>query len=387
VKTGLVMVCDVDLDVADATRTHTVEVARWFAALGLEVDLVTRGPNPELPGVTHHAVGVAASTSGRLRAVNIAAVRLLVRRRKTARRCYVRHEWGQVPVLIAARLLGYRVVTQVDDMQYGRGYEWKLSLALNVARRGAAYAMGKLATGIVAVTPGIRDVLVSDYHVDRRRIEVLPNGVDLALFEPQDRGEALLRSGLDPTQRYVVFTGLFARWVEFDTMLRSFVVIGRARTDVRFVLVGDGPMRSQVEQLIHELGLDGSVLLTGFVRERERVRDYIGAATVCLVAHWAPRLQRIGASPTKVAEYFASGRAVVALALPGVREMVEEASAGFAVANDPAAMADAVGILLDDETKADAAGAAARRAAEEHYSWESVVRRTLPLFGLDAPAA
>ena len=384
---GLVMVCDVDLDVADATRTHTVEVARWFAALRLQVDLVTRGPDPELAGVRHHSVSVAASTPARLRAVNAAAIRLLVRRRKTARRCYVRHEWGQLPVLIVARLLGYRVVTQVDDMQYGRGYEGQLSLPLSAARRFAAYAMGKLATGIVAVTPGIRDILVREYRVDKRRIEVLPNGVDLALFEPQDRGEALARSGLDPAHRYVVFTGLFAGWVEFDTMLRSFAIVARFRPEARLVLVGDGPMRGQVEQLVRDLGLESLVLLTGFVRERERVRDYIGAASVCLVAHWAPRLQRIGASPTKVAEYFASGRPVVALALPGVREMVEDASAGFAVANDPAAMAAAIETLLDDEAKADAAGAMARRAAEERYSWESVVRRTLPLFGLDEPDA
>jgi glycosyltransferase involved in cell wall biosynthesis len=127
------------------------------------------------------------------------------------------------------------------------------------------------------------------------------------------------------------------------------------------------------------------VLLTGFVRDRERVRDLIGAATVCLVAHWAPRLQRIGASPTKVAEYFASGRAVVALAIPGVREMVEESAAGLAVPNDPLAMADAIGRFLDDPAAADAAGAAGRRMAEELYSWQSVVTRTLPLF--DQPSS
>lgn len=374
------MVCDVDLDAADATRTHTVEVARWFARLGAHVDLVTRGADPKLAGVRHHAARRAASAPARVGALNAVALRLLVQRRTRARRCYVRHDWGLLPVLVAARLLGYRLVTQMDDVQFGRDYEGNLSPAADGVRRVGAFVMGRLANGIVAVTPGIRDVLVSDYRTDPAKIAVLPNGVDLELFEPQPRAAALARAGLVPERRYVVFTGLFADWVAFDTMLRAFALVAETDTDAVLLLVGDGPCRSEVERLIAELRLGDRVVLTGFVRDRDRLRDLIGAATVCLVAHWAPRLQRIGASPTKVAEYFAAGRPVVALALPGVRQMVEESGAGIAVPNDPEAMADAVLALISDESRADAAGAAARRAAESRYSWESIVRQTLPLF-------
>jgi hypothetical protein len=49
------MLCDVDLDAPDATRTHTVEVARGFAAEGLEVDLIARGPDPNIDGVRYHS--------------------------------------------------------------------------------------------------------------------------------------------------------------------------------------------------------------------------------------------------------------------------------------------------------------------------------------------
>ncbi len=386
---GLGVVCDVDLGIADATRTHTVEVARWFAKLGFELELVARGPDPELVDVRYHDAGNAVSTPARLWAVNVTALRVLIRSRRGARRCYVRHEWGQVPLLAAARMLGYSIVTQVDDLQYGAGYEGRSSRTADLVRRTSTLLMGKLATGIVAITPGIRDALVHDYRVQPRRIEVLPNGVDLDLFKPQDRDEAIRRAGLDPGLRYVVFTGRFADWVEFETMLRAFAVVVASRPDARLVLVGDGPRRADVERLIAELELAERVVLTGFVRERERVRDLVGAASVCLVAHWAPRLQRIGTSPTKVAEYFASGRAVVALALPGVRELIEDAGAGVVVANDPAAMADAIGGLLDEPSRAAAAGAAGRRAAEERLSWESVVRRTIPLFelGRAAPGA
>jgi glycosyltransferase involved in cell wall biosynthesis len=383
-KDGLVMVCDVDLEVADATRTHTLEVARLFAAAGLDVELVTRGSDPEVAGVRHHAA-TGSTTLQRLRSVNGVALRLLWRRRATARRCYVRHEWAQVPVVVAARLLGYVVVTQVDDVQYGAGYEGRITPLADAARRAATFVMGRCANKIVAVTPGIETLLARDYGVDRRKIEVLPNGVDLRLFRPLDRQEAVLRAGLEPRLDYVVFTGLFASWVEFETILRAFALVACERPNARLVLVGDGPRRGEVERLVEENGLRDRVILTGFIADRDRVRDLVLAATVCLVAHWAPRLQRIGASPTKLAEYFAAGRAVVALELPGVKEMVEESGGGIAVPNDAAAMAAAIAALLDDPARADELGAAGRRAAEERYSWESVVNRTVALFGLETP--
>lgn len=376
------MIADVDLGTADATRTHTVEVARWFAAAGFDVELVTRGPDPALAGVRHHR-SYGASAATRFASSNRIALRLVWRERRRARRCYVRHDWAQTPVVAFARILRYRVVVQVDDLPFGRGYEEPIARSADVVRRVTMFAVGRLATSLVAVTDGIRSILVRDYHVDESKIAVLPNGVDLARFQPQDRARAVERAGLAPGLRYVVFTGRFAPWVDFETMLHAFALVARERPDARLLLVGGGPRRGDVERLVDELEIRAQTIVTGFVREPERVRDYIGAATVCLAAHRAPRLARIGASPVKLAEYFASARAVVAVGIPGVREMIDESGGGVAVPPEPAAMARAVGSLLDDAARADELGAAGRRAAEERYSWQSVVARTLPLFGLD----
>ena len=54
-----------------------------------------------------------------------------------AKRLYVRYRWSLMPVLIVGRLLGYRVVTQVDDIPYGRGYQFEISpVADHVQRPG-----------------------------------------------------------------------------------------------------------------------------------------------------------------------------------------------------------------------------------------------------------
>jgi glycosyltransferase involved in cell wall biosynthesis len=299
----------------------------------------------------------------------------------------VRFDWSEIPLLLVARAFGYRVVTQVDDVPFGPGFLLRppgpRGLITDHVKRVAARVMGRCAHGVVAVTGEIKEILVHDFHISEKKIRVLPNGADIDFFMPIPRDRAITRSALDPSRQYLVFVGHFASWVDFDTMLGAFAIVVGEHRQARLVLVGDGRERAHIESLIESLGLRDKVLLTGFVGDRERVRDFIGAATVCLAAHHGERnLSRIGTSPVKVAEYFASGRPVVAIAVPNIREMIEENRAGIAVPPDQETMASALSELLADETRAEEMGARARTAAEERYSWRSVVSRTIPLFGV-----
>jgi len=376
------MICDVDLREADATRVHTLEVARGFAAEGLDVDLLSRGPDPEIPGIRYaRAIGGDQQRIRRLVSLNAQTVRLLWQRRATARRLYVRHNWTILVALVLGRALGYRIVTQVDDVPYGRGYELEISPAADYVKRVATLIMGRLAHGIVAVTPQIKGLLVELFKVPPERVAVLPNGVDLEYFHPLPRADAVARLGLDPGLRYIVFVGNFAAWVDFDTILDSFALVVARYPDARLILVGDGSERAHVRRRILELGVEDRVTVTGRVRDREKVRDYVAAATVTLAAHRPEYCARIGVSPVKVAEYLASGRAVVAIDIPGLAETLAQNDAGRVVPPDPAAMSAAIVDLLGDD-HVDQLGVRARRLAEERFAWRMVVRRTLPLFGI-----
>ncbi len=382
-RDGLVMICDVDLEMPDATRTHTVEVARCFAVEGLHVDLVTRGCDPHLPGVTHHrAHGLESGRAQRVLDLSLRSLAVLCRRRRTAEKCYVRHKWSNVPIMLAVRLLGYRLVTQVDDIPYGRGHELPIPPAVDYVKRFTAIAMGRLSNGIVAVTPEIKELLVHEFRAKAERIAALPNGVDIGAFHPIPRTEAIARAGLDPACAYVVFCGHFQPWVDFDAILSAFALVAGDRADARLILVGDGLERERVERDVHALRLDDRVLITGFVSDRAKVMDYLCAATVALAAHRREHVGHFGVSPTKLAEYLAVGRAVVAVDVPGLREVLEQSGAGVVVPADPQAMAGAIGALLNDPEHADELGASGRRLAEERYSWRSIVQRTLPLFEL-----
>jgi glycosyltransferase involved in cell wall biosynthesis len=378
----LVMVCDVDLDVPDGARTHTVELARGFAIAGLGVSLIARGSDPRIAGVSFRSAGGSGEPRlGGFLAVNAAAIAALWRERGRARRLYVRHKWTTIPATIAGRLLSYRVVSEVDDVPYGYGYAGSISVPVDYFKRLMTFLMGRLSHGVVAGTAEAKGLLADHLGVPRGRIGVVPIGVDVDYFRPLDRAEALRRAGLDPAFRYLLFVGHFASWVDFDTLLDAFALVAADHPDVRLLLVGDGARRAQIEARARELGVDGALVVTGYVQDRDRVRDLLASSTVALASHRGEHLDRIGMNATKLAEYLASGRAIVAKDVARLREMIDEPGAGIVVPGDPEAMAGAISSLLEPG-RADRLGEVGRGLAVERYSWDATVRRTLPLFGV-----
>jgi glycosyltransferase involved in cell wall biosynthesis len=374
------MVCDVDLGVPDGARTHTVEVARGFVRAGLTVHLIARGPNPRLAGVAYaQAAGSAHGRYARAWAVNRAAVRALWLERRHAGRLYVRHKWSTMPATIVGRLLSYRVVSEVDDLPYGPSYQGESGQPLDYFKRLMTFLMGRSSTGIVAGTEEAKALLVNEFRVPSGRIGVVPIGVDIEYFHPLDRAESIVRAGLDSANRYALFVGHFATWVDFDTLLEAFATVAGDHPDARLLLVGDGAERERIVVKVAELRIEAAVIMTGFVRDRARIRDLLGAATVLLASHRSEHLDRIGMNATKIAEYLAAGRPIVAKDVARLREMIEVPGAGLVVRGGPSAMAAAINSLLEPG-RADAMGARARAEAVERYSWDTTIRLTLPLF-------
>ncbi len=286
-----------------------------------------------------------------------------------------------MPIVVVGRMLGYRIVSQNDGIPFGRGFEGEISVVADYTKRLALVAMGRLAHGTVAITPQIKDLLVRQYRFPAERIAILPNGADVDFFTPMPRDEAIARVQLDPGHSYAVFCGGFHPWIDFDFLLKAFAIVHHQQNDARLLLVGDGVERDLIERVADELMIRDAVVITGVIYDRTKVKEYLGAATVTLVAHHGV-VHRSGVFSSKLAEYMAAGRAVVAKYVPMLAEAIEEAGAGIVVPDDPQAMAETISGLLSDPERADELGAAGRRAVEEKYSWRAIIRQTLLLFDI-----
>lgn len=275
--------------------------------------------------------------------------------------CYGRSPLGAWLALRARRLWGDRSACRGvflelhDDVSNGR------SLRLLAE-----------ADGLVAISQALRNRLL-----DRRpdlgdRLWVEHDGVDLGLVRPErlEREEARRRLGLGADGPIVMYTGRVNAAKGAGVLLDAAESLRDLGGTV--VLVGkvyDAAYEERAARL-------GNVVMTGYVPPAE-VPAYLAAADV-LVLPTTPSLPYARfTSPLKLFEYLASGRPVVASDLPVHREVLEhEVNALLYEPGDPAALAAAVGRLLDDRELG-------RRLAErawhdvQPYAWERRARRIL----------
>ena len=212
----VLMLADIDLAYPDARRVHVTEIARGLVAAGCEVELVSRGPDPGIEGVSYvAAAGSQAGKLARLARVNAVALRRVAVRRRDARSLYVRYDWGVLLPILAGRVLGYRVVLEVNALTSvaiadgGNGLERR---AVERVKRAAVVAAWRSAHRLLPVTEHLRNRLVSEFGAPPERVEIVANGADAELFAPRDRAEAARSVGLDPADEHVVFVGLLAWW-------------------------------------------------------------------------------------------------------------------------------------------------------------------------------
>ena len=189
-------------------------------------------------------------------------------------------------------------------------------------------------------------------------IEVIPNFVDTEIYRPSTRDPQRL-----PT---VVHNSNFRPLKRVDDVVRVFAKVRQAR-DCRLVLIGDGPERARVEQLVHALELDDDVRFLG---EQLHVAPILRECDVFLLPSVT---ESFGLAAL---EALASGVPVVATRAGGLPEVVHDGENGLlAAVGDVETMAAAVLRLLSDGPLHARMAAAARAGAEAHYRRDPLVAK------------
>ena len=204
-------------------------------------------------------------------------------------------------------------------------------------------------------------VAVSDYLGERLRtvepdgapVSVVNMGVDLERFTPADRAAARARLGIAPDGPLVLAVGGLTERKNPLTLLQAFARLRAERPNARLAFVGDGPLAATVDAGIRHLLLEDAVLRPGAV-EHAAVADWVDA---CDVLAMVSRVEPLGVAAL---EALAGGRPVVVTAVGGAREVVPADGPGRVVdPGDPAAIARALGELIDAPPGVDECRAAA----------------------------
>jgi glycosyltransferase involved in cell wall biosynthesis len=215
----------------------------------------------------------------------------------------------------------------------------------------------------VLVVTGVLGSMVQAEGVTANRIVVIPNGIDPEKFAHLgDLTAAKNRLGLSGSV-VLGFTGFMREWHGLDRL----VEVVAAAPGRRLLLVGDGPARPLIERRAAELGVQDRVRITGIV-PRNEVAAYVEAFDVALQPDVVDY-----ASPLKLFEYLALGRAIVAPDKPNIREVLtHEDNALLFPQGDHAAMSDAIERLCEDRMLRERLGARARATiGARSLTWES----------------
>ncbi len=207
--------------------------------------------------------------------------------------------------------------------------------------------------------------LTNRFGFPQDRVFHVPVGADLDTFSPDVNGKAI-REKNNWNGTVVLYQGQISGANYVSLFLKAAGRILSRRRDVTFVVVGGGDRLNQAKEFAEELNLPEHVRFTGAVPHRE-VSEYLAAADIA-VACFENNEQTTCKSPLKLAEYMASGKAIVANGVGEVPFMLKDC--GLLIENEnPKSFAEAINTLIDRPELRHQLGRKARQRAEKVINW------------------
>jgi alpha-maltose-1-phosphate synthase len=240
------------------------------------------------------------------------------------------------------------------------------------------------ADAVIAVSAGMRqDVLAVYPDLDPARVHVVRNGVDAEAYRPVEAPDTLRALGVDPDRPYALFVGRITRQKGLPHLLAA---AEQLPSDVGLVLcagAADTPAeRQQVADAVTALQArrSGIVWLEAML-PREQLVPLITGATVFVVPSVYEPLGIVNL------EAAACGTAVVASAVGGIPEVVDDGRTGLLVPYDPddaaafeSGLAARMSELLADPDRAARMGAAGRERVLAEFGWPAIARQTVDVY-------
>jgi glycosyltransferase involved in cell wall biosynthesis len=239
----------------------------------------------------------------------------------------------------------------------------------------------QVADVIVVVSQPMADELTAR-GVDAAKVLVNPNGVEPERYSPSIDGSAIRAHYGLQGKTVIGFIGTFGPWHGAEVLARAFAVLMQRyppyRDSVRLLMIGDGVKMPQVTEALAQGGVTDLAVLTGVVAQSDGP-TYLAASDILASPHVANADGTpFFGSPTKLFEYMAMGKAIVASDLNQVGEILEHGRAArMTVPGDVESLVEGLRDLIEHPARRAELGAVARRFAVERHSWHEHTRRII----------
>jgi glycosyltransferase involved in cell wall biosynthesis len=308
-------------------------------------------------------------TRGALRAIKAAPPDFIYQR-------YSRFTWAGIEASLAT---GRPLFLEYNGSEVWVGRHWDAAGMFTLLERVERLNLGAAARIFVVSEVERRNLLRAG--VADEKIIVNPNGVDTEKFRPGVGGQDVRRElGIMDDETLAGFVGTFGPWHGVMELARA-VTLMPSDARVRFLLIGAGKLREEVERVVREAGMSERVHFAGVI-EHERVPSFLDACDVLVSPHipLSDGSEFFG-SPTKLFEYMAMGKGIVASRLGQIGEVLaDEETALLVEPGDITQLSEAILRLARSPVLREALGRSAREQAIRHHTWAHNAARVLDAY-------
>ncbi len=359
---------------AGGAATHIKGFLSAATELGAQVNLISNDyiagldekeltlVDPEPVGTTRAAFDLRNNlifSAGALREIERVPVDLIYQR-------YGRFTWAGVENSLRT---GAPLFLEYNGSEVWIGKHWDMSGMIPLLERFERLNLDAAARIFVVSEVERRNLLRNG--IADEKIVVNPNGVDTEKFRPDIGGAVVRRElGVSEDEALAGFVGTFGPWHGVLTLAEAIALLPDD-CGVRFLLVGAGRLRDEVERMVRSAGKAERVIFAGHV-EHERVPALLDACDILLSPH-VPLEDgsEFFGSPTKLFEYMSMGKGIIASRLGQIGDVLaNEETALLVEPGDAGQLADAILCLGRSRELRESLGAAARRVAVERHTWK-----------------
>jgi glycosyltransferase involved in cell wall biosynthesis len=271
---------------------------------------------------------------------------------------------------------GEAIVTKRDNPKELNPNE-KSMLRFNFVLRSYEKKLMKRSDALIAVSKYTVNELTELYGINKNKIYVIYNGVDIERFKPRSNRIELRRElGLDPDKKVVLFVGRLYHRKGLETLLKSVPLVLKEFSNVKFVISGTGFKQKEesLRNLAKELDIEDHVTFLGYVPDNKLPLLYSASDIFVLPAIYEN-------FPFAILEAQATGLPVISTNVGGISEFLVDNENGFMIEpRDPTQLTQKVLTLLQDPKLAKEMGDRGRKLIEENFDWRLITSQVIALY-------
>ncbi|MGA3206894.1 MAG: glycosyltransferase [Syntrophales bacterium] len=233
-------------------------------------------------------------------------------------------------------------------------------------------ATDKYVDRFIVVSDVLRNALITKRHIPPEKVTKIYNGIEIDHYDPITTAShrIKIRDGLGVNKDNILL-GAIGRMVwqkGFEFLIKCIQDVLKAHGEIKVIIVGEGPLKRDLENLCRQLKVEGKTIFPGF---RSDIKEILSAVDIVVI----PSL--LEGFPMLTLEAMAMAKPIVATRIDGITEQITDGVEGILVPpRKPIALAAAINKVIENREFARSLGLAARKRVEKEFTVEKMINET-----------